>query len=171
MTNEERKEARLRFQRAYDLGAKEASAALAGDLRGPSPMLWAFRHCMLVLLISAAALSDAVIAQTNQRSFDALIGHWAINKELCNEPDTTYQITQSSINLFAEVQRAIKKRLRIAKPNAWLLELYCKTVDQGSDIRQSVLMLDDAGDLYEYSRGMMEHRVTCPAPPNRMPRR
>ena len=137
MTNEERKEARLRFQRAYDLGAKEASVALACDLRGLSPMLWAFRHCMLVLLISAAALSDAVIAQTNQRPFDALIGHWAINKELCNEPDTTYQITQSSINLFAEVQCAIKKRLRIAKPNAWLLELYCKTLDQGSTLRSA----------------------------------
>lgn len=85
------------------------------------------------------------------------------NKDFCDDADTTYRITQSSIHLYGEVQCAIRRRVPVAKPNAWLLDLACKTVDQGSDVRQSLLMLDDTGDLYEYSRGTMNHFIKCPS--------
>jgi hypothetical protein len=114
-----------------------------------------------VLFLACVLFTSSASAQTKTNSFNVLIGCWAIDKDACS-PGTHMCIRQSSINLFDEVQCQITKRVQVAKPNAWLLDLRCQTVDQGGDVRQSLLILGSEGDLYDYSRGEVEHRIKCP---------
>lgn len=110
-----------------------------------------------VVLFSCVLFTSTVFAQT-ELTFKAFIGCWAVEKNMCHTPMC---IKQSSINLFDEVQCAITKRVQVGKPNAWRLDLRCRTVDQGIDVRQNLLILDSEGNLYDYSRGRVGRWIKC----------
>lgn len=108
--------------------------------------------------------AGSAVAQHERRSFDALVGYWAVEKNACS-PGAWLQVTKKSINLFDETQCSIEKTMHIGQreADAWLVKLRCGTVDlPGSSLGQQILILDASVDeLYSYERNYMNKYIRC----------
>lgn len=122
---------------------------------------WLTGFTAVILLIG---LVDFVAAQPKVRSFDALVGYWAVEKNACN-PGAWLQISMKTISLFGETQCAVKSKTRIGQPDgdAWLLNMRCATVDlPGSANVRQIFILDLSEDeLYSYESSYMAKYIRC----------